>query len=179
MKVGFSGHVAAEEAVGVFDGAALPRGMGVAEVGLRRQLGVEVLMEGEFAAVVEGDRSAGGFRQWAEDLPEGVIGGLGLFARQRGGEREAGLPLTEGEQVAALRPELHEIAFPMTELLSGFNSSRPFMDGRAARDRVSATLEIAPSARRLGPRQEAVQLLPAQARAVDEAIDRLVTDAVP
>ena len=53
------------------------------------------------------------------------------------------------------------------------------MDGRAARDRVSATLEIAPSARRLGPRQEAVQLLPAQARAVDEAIDRLVTDAVP
>ena len=68
MKVGFSGHVAAEEAVGVFDGAALPRGMGVAEVGLRRQLGVEVLMEGEFAAVVEGDRSTGGFRQWAEDL---------------------------------------------------------------------------------------------------------------
>src|SRR5512133_2877055 len=157
--------------------AALPRGMGVAEVGLRRQLGVEVLMEGEFAAVVEGDRSAGGFRQ-AEDLPEGVSGGLGLFARQRGCEREAGLPLTEGEQVAALRPELHEIAFPMTELLPGFNSSRPFMDGRAARDRVSATLEIAPSARRLGPRQEAVQLLPAQARAVDEAIDRLVTDAV-
>ena len=41
-------------------------------------------MEGEFAAVVEGDRSAGGFRQWAEDLPEGVIGGLGPFARQRG-----------------------------------------------------------------------------------------------
>ena len=41
------------------------------------------------------------------------------------------------------------------------------MDGRAARNR------------RLGPRQEAVQLLPAQARAVDEAIDRLVTDAVP
>ena len=37
MKVGFSGHVAAEEAVGVFDGAALPRGMGIAEVGLRRQ----------------------------------------------------------------------------------------------------------------------------------------------
>src|SRR5512133_3647220 len=35
--------------------------MGVAEVGLRRQLGVEVLVEGEFAAVVEGDRSAGGF----------------------------------------------------------------------------------------------------------------------
>ena len=128
-------------------------------------------MEGEFAAVVERDRSTGGFRQWAEDLSEGVIGGLGLFA-QRGGEREAGLPLTEGEQVAALRPELHEIAFPMTELLSGFNSSRPFVDGRAARDRISATLEIAPSARRLGPRQEAVQLLPAQARAVDEAIDR-------
>ena len=74
-------------------------------------------MEGEFAAVVEGDRSAGGFRQWAKDLPEGVIGGLGPFARQRGGEREAGLPLTKGEQVAALRPELHEIAFPMTELL--------------------------------------------------------------
>ena len=95
MKVGFSGHVATEEAVGVFDGAALPRGIGVTEVGLRRQLGVEVLMEGEFAAVVEGDRSAGGFRQWAEDLPEGVIGGLGLPARQRGGEREAGLPLTE------------------------------------------------------------------------------------
>src|SRR5512132_2407245 len=57
--------------------------MGVAEVGLRRQLGVEVLVEGEFAAVVEGDRSAGGFRQWAEDLPEDVIGGLGRFVRQR------------------------------------------------------------------------------------------------
>ena len=42
---------------------------------------VEVLMEGEFAAVVEGDRSTGGFRQWAEDLSEGVIGGLGLFAQ--------------------------------------------------------------------------------------------------
>ena len=97
-------------------------------------------MEGEFAAVVEGDRSTGGFRQWAEDLSEGVIGGLGLFA-QRGGEREAGLPLTEGEQVAALRPELHEIAFPMTELLSGFNSSRPFMDGRAARDRILRRLK--------------------------------------
>src|SRR5512132_137615 len=110
--------------------------MGVAEVGLRRQLGVEVLMEGEFAAVVEGDRSAGGIRPWAEDLPEGAIVGLGPFVRQRGG-------------------------------------------GRAARARVSATLEIASSARRLGPWQEAVQLLPAQARAVDEAIDRLVTDAVP
>jgi hypothetical protein len=53
VKVGFSGHVTAEEAVGIFDGAALPRGMGIAEVGLRRELGVEVLMEGEFAAVVE------------------------------------------------------------------------------------------------------------------------------
>ena len=69
--------------------------------------------------------------------------------------------LSQGEQVAALRPELHEIALPVTKLLSGFNSSRPFMDGRAARNRVSATLEIVPSARRLGPRQEAVQLLPA------------------
>ena len=108
------------------------------------------------------DRRAGSGN--GRGFPEGVIGGLGLFARQRGGEREAGLPFAEGEQVAALRPELHEIAFPMTELLSGFNSSRPFMDGRAARDRVSATLEIASSARRLGPWQEAVQLLPAQAR---------------
>ena len=173
MEVGFSGHVAAEEAIGVFDGASLPRGMGVAEVGWHVQLGVEVLMESEFAAVVEGDGLAGHTRQRAEGFLQRLIGGLGLFARQRGGEGEAGLPLAQREQVAALRPELQEVAFPVTELVSIFNGLRPLMEGSTALDRISATLEIAPSARCLGPRQETVQLLPAQAWAIDKAINRL------
>src|SRR5512147_3294781 len=111
-------------------------GWGVAEVGLHPQFGVEVFMEGEFAAVVEGDRAAGRARQRAEGFLQRLIGGLGLFARRRGGEGETGLPLAQREQVAALRPERPEIAFPTTELTAGFNRLGPVMDGRAVRDRV-------------------------------------------
>ncbi len=80
------------------------------------------------------------------------------------------------QEVAALGAELQEIALPVAEFLTPINDLWSLMDGAAAGDRFAPALEVAPSACRLGPHQDAVELLLADFWAVDEAVDRLVAD---
>ena len=54
-RVDFSGQQTAEPTDGIFDAAFLPGRVGVAEVGLHVQMGVQLLVVGELGAVIEGD----------------------------------------------------------------------------------------------------------------------------
>src|SRR5439155_16162031 len=54
-EVGFTGQGTSHAADGVFDAALLPGAMGIAEEGLHTELGVELMVESELGAIVEGD----------------------------------------------------------------------------------------------------------------------------
>ncbi len=66
----------------------------------------------------------------------------------------------------------------MAEFLTPIDGLWSFVDGAAAGDRFAPALEGAPSACRLGPRQEAVEFLLVDFWVVDEAVDRLMADLV-
>ena len=85
-QVGFTGLGAAQTADGVFDAAFLPGGVGVAEEGLDAE-GMEVVMRGEFGAVVEGDGLAPLREHGREEVSQGVGDGSGGFAGGRTARR--------------------------------------------------------------------------------------------
>ena len=173
-KIGFAWRVASENAVGIFNGAALPGRMWIAEEARHAKVAFQILVCGEFRAVVAGDGAPGDPRQAAEEVGEAGGGGLGGLAWQAGGEGQAGLAFDGGQEITSLCAELHEVALPMAELTSVINGLPALMDGAAPRDRFAPAFKIAPAPGRLGPRQIAMQLLTAHRPALDEAIDRLV-----
>jgi hypothetical protein len=59
----------------------------------------------------------------------------------------------------------------VAEFLTPIDGLWSLVDGAAAGDGFAPALEVAPSACRLGPRQEAVELLLVDFWAVDEAVD--------
>src|SRR6266851_1815913 len=80
-EVGFAGQGASHASDGVFDAALLPGAMGIAEEGLHAELGVELMVEGELGAVIEGDGLAQPIGQRLEPSEELLNGWLGGFAR--------------------------------------------------------------------------------------------------
>ena len=152
--------------------------MRVAEEGQNAGVLFEFLVLGELTAIVEGDRAFSGFGQTVENIPQHLAGFQRRFALQGGGDEEPCFPLAGREQVAPLAAELHQIAFPMAEFSALFNRPGPLVNGAPVLDWLPAVLEVAPAPARLGPRQVTVQLLRPDFRAVDKAINRLVTDPV-
>ncbi len=152
--------------------------MGITEPGFHVERPRGVLVSGEFGSIVEGDGAARELGQAPEDSPQEPISGLGCLALQRGGRGEARDALDQRQEVAAPGAELQEVALPVAEFLTPIDGLWSFVDGAAAGDRFAPALGIAPSTCRLGPRQEAVELLLADFWAVDEAVDRLVADLV-
>jgi len=67
-KIGFAWQVASENAVGIFNGAALPGRMWIAEEARHAKVAFQILVCGEFRAVVAGDGAPGDPRQAAEGL---------------------------------------------------------------------------------------------------------------
>ena len=173
---------AADAAVRVLDGAFLPGGVRIAEVGLHREVAVEDGVAGELAAAVEGDRAAGILGQ----TPEGVGDtrdhrrrALVLVRQQEG---EPARALNEGGHVglAVLLPEDQQVGLPVPEGLPVADLGRTVLDPALARDGGAAgspaVTRPAPAAR-LG--QVAVQAVLAALRAVDVPVDGLVADGSP
>ena len=63
IKVGAFREEAADEAIGVFNGAFFPGMIGLTEIGVDAQLDVEQMMLLVFRAVIVGDRAAHGLGQ--------------------------------------------------------------------------------------------------------------------
>ncbi len=82
------------------------------------------------------------------------------------------------QEAAALGAELPEVTLPVAEFLAPIDGLWFRMMGRRPGMGWRRRFEDAPSACRLGRRQEAVELLLAEFWAVDEALDRLVADLV-
>ena len=152
--------------------------MGITEPGFHVERLREVLVSGEFGSIVEGDGAARELGQAPEDSPQEPIGGLGCLGLQRGSQGETRDALDQRQEVAALGAELQEVALPVAEFLTPIDGLWSLTDGVAAGDRFAPALEVAPTACRLGPRQEAVEPLLVDFWTVDEAVDRLVADLV-
>ena len=152
--------------------------MGITEPGFHVERPREVLVSGEFGSIVEGDGAARELGQAPEDSPQEPVSGLGCLALQRGGQGETRDALDQRQEVAALGAELQEVALPVAEFLTPIDGLWSLMDGAPSGDGFAPALEGAPSACRLGPRQEALELLLVDFLAVDEAVDRLVADLV-
>ena len=116
-QVGFTRQRAAQAADGVLDAAFLPGGVKVTEEGLDAE-GMEVMMRGEFGAVVEGDGLAAVRWDGSEEVSQGVGDRGGGLARGAYGEEEAGGALVEGEDGLAIGAEEHQIGFPMARGLA-------------------------------------------------------------
>ena len=139
---GLAVAVAAENAVGGLDGAALPGRVGIAEEGLGRQRRGQVSMRSELGAGVERDGFPRFRRQGSENRLQRLSGLDWRFGLQGGGKGKAGLPLAQCEEVAALGAEPHEVAlpmpkFPMPEFLAVLNRLGTRVDGSPPRDRLS------------------------------------------
>ena len=113
-EIGFAGQGPSHAADGVFDAALLPRAMGIAEEGLHAELGVELMVEGELGAVIEGDGLAQPIGQRLEPSEELVNGWLGGFARLLGEQEDAGFALMGHQDGLPIGGEEHQIGLPMT-----------------------------------------------------------------
>ena len=77
-QVGALGEVLAQQPVGVLVGAALPRGVRVAEVDLHVQGGRDSLVQGELASLVPGQRVAQEPGQVSHPVDDGLLDVFGV-----------------------------------------------------------------------------------------------------
>ena len=139
----------------------------------RAELVLQFAMAGEFGAVVESNGLAGADGKAAEARLHGLAGFQRGFAFQTSSERETSHAFTQGQQVAPLGAELHQVSFPMAEFLARSHGFRALRDRSAIGDRFPAPLEVAPSPAGLGPGQVTIQPIRAHFGPVDEAVDCL------
>ena len=164
---------------GILDAAFLPGGMRVAEVGPHGQP-VQLLMAGEFGAVVESDGLAQVARHGLEQADEALGHAIGSLAREPAPEDQPRAAFVHGEHGLAVSGEEHEVAFPMADGLAVCRFEGAFSNGNTAFD--EACRAPAPSASvaalALAVRQIATPAIVLSARdlGVDEAVDALVAD---
>ena len=144
-QVGFAGEGAAQAADGVLDAAFLPGGVKVTEEGLDAE-GMEVMMRGEFGAVVEGDGLAAVRWDGSEEVSEGVGDRGGGLARGAYGEEKAGGALVEGEDGLAIGAEEHQIGFPMARGLAVGGCGGALDEGAAVSHTGGGAAAFAPAA---------------------------------
>ena len=154
--------------------------MGIAEEGLHAELGVELMVEGELGAVIEGDGLAQRAGQGFEPSLQLHGGRLGSLAGLLGEQEEAGLALVGDEDRLAIGGEEHQIGFPMPGRMPVLDLGWPLGDRDAVVDEAGggASLASAPAALEFGVRQERTPtaLVGAAELGVDEAVDALVRD---
>ena len=98
--------------VGVFDGAFLPRAVGVAEVSFAWQ----GLMLCELQAVVEGD---GFWLEWRDSVAQFLGDAGGSFAiRIIDDEQEARFALDGGDEIVFLFFKVHEVGLPVVIMIA-------------------------------------------------------------
>ena len=134
-EVGFAGHEAAHSSDGVFDTALLPGRVGIAEEGADRQA-VQLMMAGEFGAVVEGDGLTQLLGQSAEQIEEMTGNAVSGLAGQPDRQQEAGLALVHGQDGLTVFGEHHQVGFPMAAGLSIGGRNRAFRQGNTAFNEV-------------------------------------------
>lgn len=134
-------------------------------------------MPGELAAVVVSDGAARRCRQPAQFFGDDIGGDLGIFAEKTPGQGQPGCPFLQRQENVALAAEVHQIAFPVSELAAQMGFGWPLMDRRAVRDRrLAPTVAPSPAALRLALREEPRQARAPTARAVDVALEGLHAD---
>ena len=112
--VGAFGEVLAQEPVGVLVGAALPRGVRVAEVDGHVQRGADPFVQGEFRSLVPGQRIAQEFGQVLHLVDDGLPGVFGVVpVGQVRQDREPGGALDERADGAFVAAAGDEIALPV------------------------------------------------------------------
>ena len=179
-EVGLAGQPAAQASDGVFDAALLPGGMGVTEERLDAE-GMELVMAGEFGAVVEGDGLAPGGGQRAQQPGEGGGDRGRRFAWRPVGEQQAGVAFMHGQHGLARGAEEHQIGFPMARDLAVGGRGGPFLQGTPEVDEGSSAAAAAPAPAPfpLGAGEIVAPgpiRLGARGLGVDEAVDRLMGD---
>ena len=152
--------------------------MWIAEVDRHVQCSFHVGMARELTAVIIGYRFARRAWQVPKKLNHRLACFIGCFRLQGEREDKPRLAFAHCEQVAALGPELHQVALPMTELFTQSHRLRAFGDGATPFDWFSAAFEVSPSTAGLGARQEPIQLLRTNARMIDKPIDCLDANAM-
>ena len=112
--VGAFGEVPAQEPVGVLVGAALPRGVRVAEVDGHVQRGADPFVQGEFRSLVPGQRIAQEFGQVLHLVDDGLPDVFGVVpVGQVQQDREPGGALDERADGAFVAAAGDEIALPV------------------------------------------------------------------
>ena len=113
--------------VGVFDRTFLPGRLRIAEPCLRSDACLQVGPVGELGATIEGDRAAGEVGQGLQHLDQPIHNRLRLpvIVAQEDGKAADALDQRRHIGLSELLPKLHQIAFPMPELLAfGTTSGR-------------------------------------------------------
>ena len=133
-EVGGFGEEVAQQAVGIFVGAAFPRGVGVGEVDVKVQAVFELLEVGEFFAVVAGQRLA----ELAGDRVERTDGctaeRVGALIGQLSGRQESAPALDVRRQRAFAFRALHGVGLPVAESGAAIDHPRAFFDADSAGD---------------------------------------------
>lgn len=124
--VGAFGEVLAQEPVGVLVGAALPRGVRVAEVDGHVQRGADPFVQGEFRSLVPGQAVAQEFGQVLHLVDDGLPDVFGVVpVGQVRQDREPGGALDERADGAFVAAAGDEIALPVAR-------DRPVLDLRVS-----------------------------------------------
>jgi len=173
-QVGLPGQVAADEAIGVLDGALLPGMIRVAEEERDGQLLGDEGVVSIFAAIVGRGTSAG---QRTEALDQNLVGVPSRFSCQLSKHDEAAETLNQNVQ-GLLVGEEQRVCFPVAHLATLIGCQGPIVDEPAVGHGAGMHPAAPPSrALLLAPPQVLVQLLlAAKGRLVDEGVDGFVVD---
>lgn len=176
-QVGALGQILAQQAVGIFIGAAFPGVVGMSEEDLQAEPAFELGRTGEFTAVVQRQAVAFRGRQSADGLPETLGDRLGGTGLDFSCDEVAAGAIHTGQDVS-LPAFAHEgIALPIAEPVAFISLFGPFVDGSFSQNVALAggfAVGLPPGFS--GNSQEGTELADALQIAPDPAIDRCVAD---
>ena len=113
IQAGLARQETAQAADGVFHATLLPGGMGVAEEGLQTQ-GMELVVMGEFSAVIKGNGAAPLGRKGSQELGQGCGDGSCSLVKEGNSQEETGVPLVDSQQGMASVAKEHQVGLPVT-----------------------------------------------------------------
>ena len=127
----FLWEVLTNQAIGVFICPTFPTMVRLGEETTTTKLCGDLFVAGELLAVVERDR----LDNRVVEQTQYLIGNLvGKFRLRIADQHASANPLKECHQVARSISSTHQIGFPITESLAGFDHSRPQVDIHAIAD---------------------------------------------
>ena len=176
VQVSLSGQEAAQATVGILHTALLPRGVSVTKEGVHAQ-GMEAVMLGEFAAVVEGDGLTPRWRYGQQEIDQGVCNGARRFLEHGLAQEQPRVALLEHQQRLSSVAEEHEVRLPVPRVEAVLDIWGPEGEGLALVDigiGVSPTTSEAPFGLASGQESEPGVVLGSIALGMDEAVDGLM-----